>query len=417
MLALSIRTLIRVGAAMDQIDLLAMCRVPGVVWHFLAREAQRPEGMERLRAGHATEESGDAAKSLGALAAARDNLGERLHTVEEMLEGAKSDGIELTTVLDEDYPVNLRTIFNLPPFLFYQGTLRPDDALSVAVVGTRQATADGLSRADRMARLLVGAGVTVLSGLALGIDTVAHRACLDAGGRTIAVLGSGIRRVYPPENETMAARIAEHGAIVSQFWPNTHPTSYTFPRRNVVTSGMSQGTVVIEASATSGAKMQARLAIEHGKQVFLLHSLVTEREWAQRYLERPRVHEVSDVADILRLLRPAAEQRNRAMERVQLPLTLFLRWTSSSSRYPASDSAGSCLFYTSGPAELCFACARRTMEPLATTRCTVCDRPYAPDENTCGNPAVQPHRPLVRAELRHLDADRATDGGDQPVQV
>jgi DNA processing protein len=308
---------------MDQVDLLAMCRVPGVSWHFLAREAQRPGGLERLRAGRATEESGDAAKSLEALASAHDDLGERQRTVEAMLAAAEADGIQLTTVLDEDYPVNLRTIYNLPPFLFYRGTLRPDDALSVAVVGTRQPTAEGLNRAERMARLLVGAGVTVLSGLALGIDTAAHRACLDAGGRTIAVLGSGIRRVYPAENEALAGQIAEHGAVVSQFWPDTHPTSYTFPRRNVVTSGMSQGTVVIEASATSGAKMQARFAIEHGKQVFLLQSLVTEREWARGYLKRPRVHEVSDVADILRLLRPAAEQRNRAAERVQLALTLF----------------------------------------------------------------------------------------------
>ena len=195
-----------------------------------------------------------------------------------MLEGTEADGIRLTTVLDDDYPVNLRTIYNLPPFLFYRGTPRPDDALSVAVVGTRQATADGLSRAERMARLLVGADVTVLSGLARGVDTVAHQACLDAGGRTIAVLGSGIRRVYPAENRTLAEQITGHGAVVSQFWPDASPTSYTFPRRNVVTSGMSQGTVVIEASATSGAKMQARLAIEHGKQVFLLHSLVAERE-------------------------------------------------------------------------------------------------------------------------------------------
>lgn len=308
---------------MDQVDLLAMCRVPGVSWHFLAREAQRPEGMERLRAGHATEASSDATKSLAALTSAHDDLGERQRTVEAMLAAAEADGIQLTTVLDEDYPINLRTIYNLPPFLFYRGKLRPDDALSVAVVGTRQPTVEGLGRAERMARLLVGAHVTVLSGLALGIDTAAHRACLDADGRTIAVLGSGIRRVYPIENEALAERIAEHGAVVSQFWPDTHPTSYTFPRRNVVTSGMSQGTVVIEASATSGAKMQARFAIEHGKQVFLLHSLVTEREWARRYLQRPRVHEVSDVADILRLLRPAAEQRNRAMELVQLPLTLF----------------------------------------------------------------------------------------------
>jgi DNA processing protein len=190
-------------------------------------------------------------------------------------------------------------------------------------VGTRAPSPKGIDRAERMARLLVEAGVTVLSGLARGIDTAAHRACLDAGGRTIAVLGSGIRRVYPSENAELADRIADSGAVVSQFWPDSAPATYNFPRRNVVTSGMSQGTVVIEATATSGAKMQARLAIEHGKQVFLLHSLVTEREWAQRYLQRPRVHEVFDVADILRLLRSPDEQRHRAAELVELPLVLF----------------------------------------------------------------------------------------------
>jgi DNA processing protein len=307
---------------MDRVDLLAMCRVPGISWHFVAREAQRPDGLGRLRSGRALEQSAEATRTLAALAAS-DDLAERQRVVEEMLAGAESDGIHLTTVLDDDYPTNLRTIYNLPPFLFYLGTLQPDDARSVAVVGTRTASPDGINRAERMARLLVEAGVTVLSGLARGIDTVAHRACLDAGGRTIAVLGSGIRRVYPPENAELAKRIADSGAVVSQFWPDSAPATYTFPRRNVVTSGMSQGTVVIEASATSGAKMQARLAIEHGKQVFLLHSLVTEREWARRYLQRPRVHEVSDVADILRLLRSPDEQRHRAAELVELPLALF----------------------------------------------------------------------------------------------
>jgi DNA processing protein len=173
-----------------------------------------------------------------------------------------------------------------------------------------------------MASLLAARGVTVLSGLARGIDTVAHEACLDAGGRTIAVLGSGIRRIYPQENLELAERIVKAGAVVSQFWPDAAPTSYSFPRRNVVTSGMGQGTVVVEASATSGAKMQARLAIEHGKQVFLLKSLVTERAWAKRYLSRPRVYEVSDVDDIIRALRSTQEMRDRAEQRVQLALSL-----------------------------------------------------------------------------------------------
>ncbi len=164
--------------------------------------------------------------------------------------------------------------------------------------------------------------MTVLSGLARGIDTAAHEGCLAAGGRTIAVLGSGIRRVYPPENAGLAERIAAGGAVVSQFWPDIRPTSSTFPRRNVVMSGTGQGTVVVEASETSGARMQARLAIEHGKQVFLLASLVTDRPWARRYLDRPGATEVSDVDDIIRSLRSPAQVEQRAEQRLQLSLDL-----------------------------------------------------------------------------------------------
>src|SRR5262249_38753346 len=155
------------------------------------------------------------------------------------------------------------------------------------------------------ARLLVAAGVTVLSGLALGIDTAAHEACVEAGGRTIAVLGSGLRRIYPLENVALVERIAEQGAVVSQFWPDTPPAHYKLPRRNVVTSGLGQGTVVVEASRTSGARMQARLAFEHGKLVFLLQSLVTSQPWTRRFVGQPRVYEVEDVDDILQRLRPA----------------------------------------------------------------------------------------------------------------
>jgi DNA processing protein len=307
---------------MDRIDLLALCRVKDVSWHFIAREAQRPGGLERLLAGQASEEGPDRAKTLELLDSAHEELVGRRQTVREMLAATAAEGIRLTTVLDDDYPINLRVIDNLPPFLFYRGELRPDDVYSVAVVGTRSPSPEGVARARRMASLLAARGVTVLSGLARGIDTVAHEACIEAGGRTIAVLGSGIRRIYPPENVQLAEAVVKSGAVVSQFWPDAAPTSYTFPRRNVVTSGMGQGTVVVEASATSGAKMQARLAIEHGKQVFLLRSLVTERAWAKKYLSRPRVYEVSDVDDIVRLLRTPEEIRDRAEQRVQLALSL-----------------------------------------------------------------------------------------------
>jgi DNA processing protein len=250
-----------------------MCKVPDVSWNFLAREAQR-RGLEPLLGGSTSEDSTDAQRTVVALGAARSSEDEHQAAVVEIIEKAEQEGIYLTTVLDEDYPANLRLIHNLPPFLFYRGRLEPFDAYSVAIVGTRGPTPEGLIRARRLAPGLNTAGVTILSGLARGIDTAVHEACLDSGGRTIAVLGSGLRNVYPPENAGLAKRIVERGAVVSQFWPDRPPTRDGFPRRNIVMSGLGQGTVVIEASSTSGAKMQARYALEHGKKLFLLSSLL-----------------------------------------------------------------------------------------------------------------------------------------------
>jgi DNA processing protein len=239
-----------------------------------------------------------------------------------MLQSALDEGMRLTTVLDDDYPLNLRTIFNAPPFLFYRGELRADeDARSVAVVGTRTPSADGLRRAAKMAGLLAQRQVTVLSGMALGIDAAAHEAALDAGARTMAVLGNGLRQLYPRAHAELAERIAANGALVSQFWPDAPPTTYSFPRRNVTMSGMGQGTVVIEASSTSGAKMQARLALEHGKKVFLVRNLVTNQPWAQKYLARGAV-EVKDVADIVHRLRAVEDIRTLAQQAHQLGLGL-----------------------------------------------------------------------------------------------
>jgi DNA processing protein len=303
-------------------DLLAVCRTEGVSWPLVAREAQRPGGLDRFLGGDSSERGPEAAESLRLLDAASGTLEERREWAEDVVRRARADGYGLTTVLDDGYPVNLRLVPDLPPFLFVRGRLLSRDAFSVAVVGTRQASGDGLARARDMARLLSAQGVTVLSGLARGIDTAAHEACLDAGWRTIAVLGSGIRRVYPPENRELAERIAEHGAVVSQFWPDAPPSSYNFPRRNVVTSGLGQGTIVIEAAATSGAKLQARLAVEHGKLVFLPRSLVTSQTWARKYLSRPRVYEVGEVTDVVKWLRSPDEQRGRVEHQAQLALAL-----------------------------------------------------------------------------------------------
>ena len=220
---------------------------------------------------------------------------------------ARSPDTQLVTVLDEDYPRNLRRIYDRPSFLFVRGTLVEDDARSVAVVGTRRASAEGRALAREMAAALTDHGVTVISGLAAGIDTEAHAAALDAGGRTIAVMGTGIDRVYPKENAALAERIANHGALISQFWPGSPPRSQNFPLRNVVTSGVAIGTVVIEASSTSGAKMQARLALEHGKRLFLVESLVLQEEWAQRYKSRRGAQVVRGVDEVVEALEAERE--------------------------------------------------------------------------------------------------------------
>ena len=213
---------------------------------------------------------------------------------------ATAAGARLTTVLDDDFPLNLRLIHNLPPFLFYRGSLDADrDAHSVAVVGTRSATPDGVRQTRRVVRSLTHSGLTVTSGLAIGIDAAAHRETLACHGRTIAVLPSGITRLAPAANRDLGEDIvASGGLIVSQFFPTATPARWTFGKRNEVTSGISQGTVVIEASSTSGARMQARLAYEHGKRVFLLDTLVVEQPWAQQMVERRRAVAVSCIDEI-----------------------------------------------------------------------------------------------------------------------
>ncbi len=301
----------------QRVNLLALCAVPGMSWSLVAREALRPGGVHELREGRPRERSDDAADAVASIAKAAAEFPKHVDRVRAELASAANAGARLTTVLDDDYPPNLRVIYNLPPFLFYRGVLEPDDARAVAVVGTRSASADGLRRARAVTRGLARDGVTVLSGLAKGIDAAAHRATLESGSRTIAVLGTGILRCYPKEHEALAEEIAQKGALVSQFWPSAPPTRTSFPMRNVVMSGLGQGTVVVEASVTSGAKMQARLALLHGKKVFLMRSLVAEQSWARSYVDRGAI-EIASVADVVRDLRTRKAVELLSEQRQQL---------------------------------------------------------------------------------------------------
>ena len=213
------------------------------------------------------------------------------------IESWEREGLRLLTVLDGGYPPNLRTVHDRPPVIFVAGELTPQDARSVAVVGARRATAAGTAAAGGIAEVLAGEGYVVVSGLAAGIDTAAHRAALEVGARTVAVIGTGLRHAYPPENAALQRRIATGAAVVSQFWPETPPARASFPMRNAVMSGFALGTVVVEASHRSGARLQTRLALAHGRPVFLLAPLLAQT-WARELAPCPGVHVVTEAAQI-----------------------------------------------------------------------------------------------------------------------
>jgi DNA processing protein len=222
----------------------------------------------------------------------------------DQVERWREQGFELLTVLDATYPENLRGVHDRPPLIFVAGRLIPADARALAVIGSRAASGAGVRTATDIATHLVEAGYTVFSGLAAGVDTAAHTAALGADGRTVAVIGTGLNRCYPPQNAALQREIAARHAVVSQFWPDAPPTRRSFPMRNAVMSGMTQATVVVEASETSGARLQARLALQHGRPVFLLESLLSQ-DWARQFAARPGTHVVRgpvEITDIVRRL-------------------------------------------------------------------------------------------------------------------
>jgi DNA processing protein len=208
---------------------------------------------------------------------------------------------------DPEYPENLRAVRDRPALIFVSGRLGRRDARSVALIGSRRASAGGLAVASSIARELVTHGYTVVSGLALGIDTAAHTAALAAGGRTIAVIGTGLCHCYPRQNRPLQERIAREGVVISQFWPDVPPSRQRFPQRNALMSGISLASVVAEASHTSGARTQARFALAHGRPVILLESLL-KQEWARELVERPGTHLVRSPGEVPALVDRLTEE-------------------------------------------------------------------------------------------------------------
>ena len=188
----------------------------------------------------------------------------------------KANG-RIVTFWDNEYPDLLRKIYDPPPFLFLRGAIDVSDRYSIAIVGTRHATMYGRMVAERFARELAVKGITIISGLARGIDTFAHHSSLKAGGRTIAVIGSGIDNIYPAENKKLASNIEDRGAVVSEFPMGTTPDPGNFPRRNRIISGMSLGTLVVETVESGGAMITASTALDQDRELFCIPGNITEK--------------------------------------------------------------------------------------------------------------------------------------------
>ena len=189
------------------------------------------------------------------------------YDVEKEIALAEKSGVVILTVFDEDYPERLKNIYDPPVILYVKGSIKKEDSLAVSIVGSRKCTYYGMNMADNIAEKLAFSGVTVVSGLARGIDTAAHKGALKSG-RTIAVLGSGLGNIYPAENKPLSEKIAQNGAVVSEFPMHMPPNKNNFPQRNRIISGLSVAVLVVEAANKSGALITADFALEQGRDVF-----------------------------------------------------------------------------------------------------------------------------------------------------
>jgi len=235
-------------------------------------------------------------------------------TVDE-LQKWSAMGIATHAFTDSAYPQELLSVCDLPPVVWTRGTLEPLDA-AVSVVGTRAPSEWGREFARAVAQGLAEAGITVVSGLAAGSDTEAHLGALEAGGRTVAVLGTGISHSYPRENAKLQDHIAAEGLVLSQFRPEQGPTRWTFPQRNVTMSGYSCASVVVEATEHSGTRIQGRVGLAHGRPVILSSTVVAKTAWAADLAGRPGVHVAESAAEAVEITVTIARARSTALDRV-----------------------------------------------------------------------------------------------------
>jgi len=236
--------------------------------------------------------------------------------LQAFLEETAAKGITVLTIEDQGYPRRLKSIALPPPVLYMLGEIIEKDEWAVAIVGTRKYTHYGRQVAEEMAAFLARNGITVVSGLARGVDSIAHQAALDAGGRTVAVLGSGVDVLYPPENRKMAEAMARQGAVISDYPPGTPPDGINFPPRNRIISGLSLAVVVVEAGERFGASITANYALEQGREVFAVPgNIYSPQSKGANRLIRDGAHPLTSPEDLLEVLdlTMVAEQQSARM--------------------------------------------------------------------------------------------------------
>lgn len=231
--------------------------------------------------------------------------------IHKEIQRARAAGIKLIPFSDAAYPGSLRAIADPPPLLYVKGELRDNDSKAIAIVGSRSASDYGRRIARDLARGLASFGFTVVSGMARGIDGMAHESALQAGGRTLAVLGSGVDRAYPPEHEMLYRRISDSGAVISELPMGARPIAFNFPARNRLISGLSLGVVVVEATEKSGSLITASLAAEQGREVFAVPGEAgASRSRGSHRLIRQGAKLVETVEDIIEEIAPQLSRRN-----------------------------------------------------------------------------------------------------------
>jgi DNA processing protein len=233
--------------------------------------------------------------------------------IDKEIRHAREAGIDLVPFTHPSYPARLRMIADPPPFLYVKGAIRAEDDKAVAIVGSRSASDYGRRVARDLARGLANLGFTVVSGMARGIDGTAHQTVLQAGGRTIAVLGSGVERAYPPEHDNLYRHISETGAVISELPIGTRPMAFNFPARNRLISGLSLGVVVVEATEKSGSLITAAMAVEQGREVFAVPGEAgASRSRGAHQLIRQGAKLVETVEDIIEEIAPQLLRRSGA---------------------------------------------------------------------------------------------------------